>query len=97
MKELFIRCVCHSLDHQVVLSYDANDPDDVYLEMHLTDYDRWWQRLWRAVRYLVGRPCRYGDWDEVLIGPEKAVELRTFLCDFLKAWNRSEKERKKNG
>ncbi len=96
MKELFIRCACHSVDHQIVFSYDANDPDDVYLEVHLTDYDHWWQRMWRAIRYVFGRPCRYGDWDEVLIGSEKAIEIGAFLCNFVEAWDRVETERKKS-
>ena len=97
MKELFVRCACHSADHQVVFSYDPLDPDDVYMEVHLTDYDYWWQRVWRAVHYIFGRPCRYGDWDEVLIGPDKAQEIQAFLHDFLKAGDKAGVERKQNG
>ncbi len=87
MKDFFIRCACHSLDHLVVFSYDPLDPDEVYLEVHLVDYNHWWQRLWRAMRYVFGKPCRYGDWDEVLLSPDKATELYYFLDEYLDAWD----------
>ncbi len=96
MKELFVRCACHSADHQIIFSYDPLDPDDVYMEVHLIDYDHWWQRLWRAIRYVFGRPCRYGDWDEVLIGPEKAIEIGAFLHDFVEAWDKAKITGKRN-
>jgi len=85
MNDLFIRCDCHSLDHLICFSYSPDEPDEVYLEVHLIDYRHWWERLWRAIRYVFGRPCRYGDWDSVCISAEKTEELFHYLDEFIDA------------
>ncbi len=83
MNDLFILCDCYSMDHQMLFSYSKDEPDELYLEIHLTDYRHWLARLWRAIRYVFVKPCRYGDWDSVILSAEKAEELFHYLDDFI--------------
>ncbi len=88
-KELFVRCICGSLDHQLVMSWDPSEDEPqwqmLYIEIYLVSYQSFFQRLWRAVRYVFGYKCRYGNWDEMLVSPAKAVEMRQLLDKFIAA------------
>ena len=82
-RHLFI-CQCHCLEHQFVVSYfdDPSDPDwgrETYLNMHLSRNRSFWQRLTTAVYYVLGRQCRFGAFDEILLSPEQCAELSTLL------------------
>lgn len=75
----YVPCECSSADHVFRFCLDETD-GDLWLEPHLTTYLPWWRRLGRAFNYVVGRRCRYGDWDSVLIGYDDAVKLRELMA-----------------
>jgi len=82
-RQLFI-CQCNCTEHQFVVSYfdDPADPEwsrETYINMHLTRNQNFWQRLMTAVYYVLGRQCRYGAFDEILLSPAQCAELSALL------------------
>lgn len=80
MKQKLIICECHSPEHQVILNYDE-EYNLIYAEYHLCPLP-FFQRVWHAIKYAFGYRCKYGDFDEILIGEEYAdvlIELGTEL------------------
>lgn len=82
MNEYFIRCDCHCPEHQAIITTDA-DEGLLFLEFHLTTWQNIFRRLWVAARYVFGYKCRYGTWDELVMGREQVAGLRDYLEKFL--------------
>ena len=62
---------------------DADEPGEqfIYIYTHLAAQG-FWRRLVTGLRYIFGYKCKYGHFDEVVIGPETALELWDFICGF---------------
>lgn len=86
-KDLLI-CDCHSTDHQLIILYEENELDDgqtypmCYFHIHLTKRP-FWQRVDYGLRYIFGRQCRYGAFDEFIFNPDDSDKLQN-LVDYLK-------------
>lgn len=83
-----LQCACTSAEHDVRL---VLDPDEkypaIYIEVQLSRGHGFFGRLWLAIRYLFGRECKYGHWDETTIMGEQVRKLRD-LCDrHLEQWD----------
>ena len=81
----WILCNCGMCEHQALLQYH-NDEEwpEIYMRFHLGRLrNRFFGRVWGAIKYVFGHRSRYGDWDEVCISPEVAAELRDYLDAFL--------------
>lgn len=79
--ELFL-CQCHDVSHQLILStIDDADPRTVYCSFHLDNYGLW-NRIKTAFLYLIGKERKDGDFDCMLIRPEDAERLSSFLDYF---------------
>jgi hypothetical protein len=57
------------------------DKDDLFIEVHLAPLPLW-RRLSNAVRYIVGRRSRYGDFEEIILDPEDALDLGDKLTEW---------------
>ena len=87
-KNILFICSCGDVEHQLIMSYWEDDinPDDcpeVYAAVHLNPERKWWQRIWAAVRYIFGRCCKYGHFDEFIFKPKDYVKLQN-VVDYLK-------------
>ena len=71
MKRTLFVCRCYSIEHSFIVSADK---DDLFIEVHLAALP-FWKRLWHAVNYVVGRKSKWGDFEEVLLDPETALDL----------------------
>ena len=71
MKRTLFVCRCYSIEHSFIVSADE---DDLFVEVHLAALP-FWKRLWHAVNYVVGRKSKWGDFEEVLLDPETALDL----------------------
>jgi len=86
-KDLLI-CDCHSTDHQLIIWYEEDELDDgrtypmCYFHIHLTKRP-FWQRVVYGLRYIFGRQCRYGAFDEFIFNPDDSDKLQN-LVDYLK-------------
>ena len=80
--EFLLLCECSSCEHQLIVRYDNVD-DEVYVNMHLSDYKGFWKRLWHGLKYAFGYKSRYGEFDEVILRKEDADNLQK-VVDHLK-------------
>lgn len=78
MKRTLFLCRCGSLQHSFVVTADV---DDLFLEIHLSPLP-FWHRLKNAVRYVFGRRCEWGDFEEILLTPEMALDLGDKLVEW---------------
>lgn len=67
----YLECECTSPEHTLRI---ARDEDHTYITFFL-EGGPWWRRLTNAVKYLFGYKCRYGHFDEIVLGEDKVREL----------------------
>lgn len=70
-----IRCDCHSVEHQIVVSVDD---EFFYFEPHLCKRNIF-QRIKYGLLYILGRQSSTGAFAEVLVRQENIDELVDFL------------------
>lgn len=78
MKRTLFVCRCLSIEHSFVVSADD---EDVFIEVHLSSAPLW-QRVKNAVRYVLGRKSKWGDFEEVLLSPYDALNLADSLLEW---------------
>lgn len=77
-------CECHSPEHQMIFSFwEDKQESEMYLTVHLSKSKLLW-RVRDAVKHIFGYQCKYGDWDEVCLDKQQAVEIRDMMNLFLK-------------
>ena len=57
------------------------DDEDFFIEVHLSPLP-FRKRLGNALRYLFGKRCKYGDFEEILLSPSDAVSLGYKLTEW---------------
>lgn len=77
MKEDFryLECECSTPEHTVRF---LRDEDYTYITFFLGT-GPWYKRVVTAVKYVFGYKCRYGHFDEVILGSDKVRELVEIL------------------
>lgn len=90
-KKIYLACDCHSVEHITRFSYFEKEPNEIYMETHITNYMRFWKRLWVAIKYVFGYRSRYGDFDCLIMSASSVVKLRNELNTFLKENDKYEK------
>ena len=76
-REVFI-CDCCSPEHQFIFLYDEEEKI-VYLDVHLSNYRNFFQRIWAAIKYVFGYTSKYGDWDSTYLSKKELEKLKIFL------------------
>lgn len=76
-RTLFV-CRCYSIEHSFVVSADD---EDLFIEVHLSSVPLW-QRVRNAIRYILGRKSKWGDFEEVLLSPDQALDLGDKLVEW---------------
>jgi hypothetical protein len=82
-------CDCHSTEHQLIMIYEENEWDNgesypmCYFHIHLKKRP-FWERVKYGIKYIFGRQCRYGAFDEFIFNPEDSDKLQN-LVDYLKS------------
>lgn len=71
-------CQCTSTEHQVVYWKDPEDRQ-VYMSVYLAPLPLL-KRIWEAIRYVFGYRCRYGHWEEFVMGEEHLADLRQIIA-----------------
>ena len=66
------------MQHSFVVSADE---EDFFIEIHLTPLSIW-GRVKNAIRYVLGKRSVYGDFEEILLTPEMALDLGDKLVDW---------------
>jgi hypothetical protein len=78
MKRTLFVCQCYSIEHSFVISADE---EDVFIEIHLASAP-FWTRVKNAVRYVLGRKSKWGDFEEILLSPGQALDLGDKLMEW---------------
>ena len=78
MKRTLYTCKCFSLEHSLFI---CADEEDLFVEVHLAPLP-FWRRVGNAVRYILGRRSPYGDFEEIILGPEDALDLGDRLVEW---------------
>jgi len=88
-----IFCNCHSSEHQLVLTYvpgDTHDePDEVFIEVHLRTSDNFFKRIVTAIRYIFGYKSRFGAWDEFTVKYEDCDTLIDHFTRMKKSYEKN--------
>lgn len=50
------------------------DDEDLFIEVHLASAP-FWSRVKSAARYVLGGKSKWGDFEEILLSPEQALDL----------------------
>lgn len=64
-----MECECSSMEHIVYFKYWDNEPE-VYVCIHLKKHG-FWKRLKYAFKYLFGYQCKYGAFEEIILGTKQ--------------------------
>lgn len=78
-----MQCECSSMEHIVYFGYWDDEPE-VYVTIHLKKH-RFWKRLKYAIKDLFGYQCKYGAFEEVLLGTkqyDKIMKIANHLKEF---------------
>ena len=63
------------------------DDEDLFIEVHLAPLP-FWGRVGNAIRYIFGERSPYGDFEEIILGPEDAIDLGDSLLE----WSQGERQ-----
>lgn len=74
----FFECACGSDEHTLRFTLDKKD-GEIFTSVHLNNWLPWYERLWRATKYVFGYKCRYGHWDCWIMRSEDAGKLMALL------------------
>lgn len=78
MEPHYLECQCSSEEHTIRLAIDEED-GHIYTSVFLNDWERWYKRLWKAIKYLFGYKCKYGHFDCTMLRPEDYDRIRNLL------------------
>ena len=73
----YLECSCSSPEHTVRF---IRDEEFTYMTFFLSE-GPWYSRLAKAVKYVFGYKCRYGHFDEVVLGKNEVAELIRVLSE----------------
>lgn len=78
-----VECACHSPEHMIVFSWWPGEAQ-MYVHFHLNPHP-FWQRLWNAIRYILGHRSDYGHFDEIVLDGAGVEELRNIINGYIKS------------
>ena len=76
-EEQIMICECSSVEHQIVFS-KFEDDDFVYCMIHLNKLS-FFKRLIHGIKYIFGYKCRYGDFEEFMLGKKNINKLKEII------------------
>jgi hypothetical protein len=78
-KDLFV-CSCHSTEHQMVVFREHDDEEFPMLYVHINLNKRpFWERVNYGLKYIFGRQCRYGAFDEFIFNHDDLPKLKNIV------------------
>jgi hypothetical protein len=77
-----VECDCHSEAHTLQFCWFEDDKDVMYVTVHLTPFSLF-QRIWYAIKYIFGKPSKFGCFEEYVWTREKVVDAQAALDRFM--------------
>lgn len=75
MENYYFDCQCSDFNHIFRFVLDFND-GEMWLEVHLNKFLPWYQRVWKAIKYIFNKEDGYGHYDVTIIKPEQLPKLK---------------------
>ena len=72
-----LTCKCGDISHQLIIGYHLDDPGEVFLGVHLVREPNIFKRILIAFKYVFGKRCIYGDFDEIVLSDLDAPKLQS--------------------
>lgn len=81
--EEYFSCSCSSDEHTLRFIIDE-DPmfPELYTSVYLHQYRSWYKRLWIAIKYVFGYPCKYGHWDCFTLDSKDLPRMKALLSRY---------------
>lgn len=78
----YFDCDCASPEHTLRFTLDREE-NALHTEIYLYQYRPVYKRVWIAIKYVFGYPCRYGHWDCWILRNRDARRLRSLLNEVI--------------
>lgn len=80
IEERVFVCKCSSMEHILIASWFPNETKDksVYVSIHLKN-DGLFQRIKQAIKHIFGYKCKYGNFEEVILGEKHIPQLKEII------------------
>ena len=75
----YFQCACFSEDHLFKVHFDEEDLQ-LHVVIALNNFS-FWRRLKKAYRYLCGKSCEYGHFDDFILKDEDITRLKEILIE----------------
>lgn len=69
-------CPCSDPEHHIIYSM-FDDEEEIYLHVQLNN-GKWYQRVWKAIKYVFGYKCKFGHFEEFIISSENYEHLKSY-------------------
>ena len=90
----YYECLCGSPEHTLRFVYDP-DENELYTEIHLSQWHNVFERIWMAVKYIFGYKCCYGCFDCWLLNPKDCNGIKELLNRVINGEKKKVEEAKK--
>jgi hypothetical protein len=74
----YFTCACSDFGHTIRFNFDPQD-GELYLDVHLYNWEPWYKRVWVAVLYVFKKHKPYGHYDCTLLRSEDFARLHSLL------------------
>lgn len=78
MQTSYYECQCADPEHTLRFVYDPEE-NELYTEIHLTQYRNMLKRIFMAIKYIFGYKCRYGCFDCWMLKNEDCKGIKNLL------------------
>jgi len=78
MEQYYFECQCSDYNHLIRFNMSELD-GDVYVDVRLNHYERWYKRIWIALKYVFKKDHSYGHYDITLLREEDFHRLHDLL------------------
>lgn len=78
LETTYVDCACKHATHTLRFTLDTED-GDLYTEVQLRQYRRWYERVVMAIKYVFGHQSRYGYYDCTVLDAATYDRLHALL------------------
>lgn len=71
-------CPCNHPEHHIIYSMLDDEPE-VYLHVQLIN-GKWYERVWKGLKYIFGYKCRFGHFDEFILSDENYDHVKAMIA-----------------
>ena len=96
MRHIYFECQCSSDEHRLVFTLEDEEfpnfedwwEPELYVSAYLKDWEPWYKRLWKGIKYIFGCKTKHGQFDVFLLKPEDTDTFIEMLKTFQERYNK---------